>query len=223
LLGAAGYRVRSFSSAEAFLAAREPETPGCLLLNIFLPGMSGIELQHSLVDSPCALPIVFLTGNGDVQTCVQAMKAGAVDFLTKPIDHERLFGAVERALQCDEVWRRERAVRSVIQRRFESLTCREQQVMEQIIRGRSNKQIAAVLDICEKTVKVHRGRVMSKMAVRSVPELIYLGARIGVAFEPGLCSETIGLTDLGPRMKMLHSTMGHVRRLEKFTEWRACG
>jgi FixJ family two-component response regulator len=222
LLTAADYRVRSFESAERFLEDHDATVPGCLLLAMCLPGLSGLELQRLIVDSPTARPIVFLAGNDDIQGCVLAMKAGAVDVLTKPIYSVRLFGALERAIRCDGVQRGDRAVRGAIQRRFESLTRREQQVMEQIIGGRLNRQIAADLDIGEKTVKVHRGRVMSKMAVRSIPELIHLGARIGVAFEPELCSDTIGLNVLGPRMKMLHSTMRHVRRLEKITEWQTC-
>jgi FixJ family two-component response regulator len=181
LLVAASYRVRAFESAEGFLAERDLEAPGCLVLDVCLPGLDGMELQRSLLDSACPRPIVFLTGRSDIQTSVTAMKAGAVDFLTKPIESERLIAAVDKALRCDAERRQEFAIRSAIQHRFDKLTSREKQVMDQIIRGRLNKVIAAELGIGEKTVKVHRARLMEKMGVRSVAELVPLAARIGVA------------------------------------------
>jgi FixJ family two-component response regulator len=193
LLSAAGYSVRAFESAERFLEEQDAETPGCLLLDVCLPGLSGLELQRALVGSSCARPTVFLTGKGEIQTSVHAMKAGAVDFLTKPIDDERLFAAIEQAVQRDLGQRRQRAIRVAAQQRFQRLTRREQQVMAQVIRGRLNKQIAADLGIGEKTVKVHRGRVMLKMSVRSVPELVQLGACVGVPIEPALCDSAVGL------------------------------
>lgn len=186
LLVAAGYQVRSFESAERFLEEQDSEDPGCLLLDICLPGLSGLELQGALASFPVARPIVFLTGAGDIQAGVQAMKAGAVDFLTKPIDDERLITAVEQALRRDAEKRQERAVRSVIHQRYKTLTRRERQIMTHVIRGRLNKQIAVEIGIGEKTVKHHRERVMAKMGVRSVAELVQLGARVGVAIEPVL-------------------------------------
>jgi FixJ family two-component response regulator len=186
LLITSGYRVRSFESAEIFLAQQDPAVPGCLLLDVCLPGLSGMELQRSLIASPRARPIVFLTGRSDIQIGVDAMKAGAVDFLTKPIDGKLLVAAIDQALRLDAERRLESAIRTTIQRRFDALTPRERQVMEQVIRGRLNKQIAADLGAGEKTIKVHRGRVMSKMQVRSVPELVRLGAWIGIALEAAL-------------------------------------
>lgn len=180
LLGTMGHAVRTFESAERYLEAQEPEVPGCLLLDINMPGMSGLELQRSLAGSPHARPIVFMTGVGDIQTSVQAMKVGAVDFLTKPVGAERLRVAVEQAMQRDAEQRRQKAINSLVQKRFGILTPRERQVMAHIIQGRLNKQIAAELGTGEKTVKVHRARVMSKMGVRSVPELVLLGARIEI-------------------------------------------
>jgi len=180
VLGAAGYQVRAFESAERFLEEQDGETPGCLLLDVCMPGMSGLEVQRSLVGSTRGRPIVFLTGHGDIQTSVHAMKEGAVDFLTKPIDDTRLFAAVDQALRLDEEARRERAVRGKIEKRLSALTPRERQVMEHVISGRLNKQIAADLGIGEKTVKVHRARVMSKMEVRSVAELVQLATKVGV-------------------------------------------
>ena len=188
LLAAAGYRVRAFESAACFLQEHDAEAPGCLLLDVCMPGLSGLELQHSLVGSPGARPIVFLTGRGDVQTSVHAMKEGAVDFLTKPVDDQELFAAVDQALKRDAEPRLERAIRDTIQRRLAMLTPRERQVMAHVIRGRLNKQIAADLGTGEKTVKVHRARVMSKMVARSVAELVQLAARVGVGVEPALGS-----------------------------------
>jgi|SRR5277367_2005442 len=193
VLSAAGYLVRSFESAERFLAEQDAEAPGCLLLDICMPGLSGLELQRALVDSRHARPIVFLTGMGDIESSVHAMKEGAVDFLTKPIDDERLFAAVELALQRDAEDRLGWAIRTKIQERLETLTPRERQVMTYVIRGRLNKQIAAGLGTGEKTVKVHRARVMSKMGARSVAELVQLGARVGVAIEPALGAGTDAL------------------------------
>jgi len=177
LLGAAGYQVCTFESAERFLKEQDTDAPGCLVLDVYLPGLSGLDLQRLLGEMPSALPIVFLSGTSDIQISVHAMKAGAVDFLTKPIEDQRLLAAVEQALRRDAEQRRDRAIRDVIQQRMKELTPRERQVMEQVIRGRLNKQIAVDLGIHEKTVKVHRARVMPKMGVRSVAELVQLTAR----------------------------------------------
>jgi FixJ family two-component response regulator len=184
LLTAAGYHARAFESAECFLNEQDAEAPGCLLLDVCMPDLNGLELQRTLTCSRFPRPIVFLTGMGDVQTSVEAMKEGAIDFLTKPVDDVKLFAAVERALRRDEEQRQERSIRNTIQQRLEILTPRELQVMGQVIRGRLNKQIAADLGTGEKTVKVHRARVMSKMMARSVAELVQLGARVGVSIQP---------------------------------------
>jgi len=186
LLTAAGYQVRSFETAERFIEEQDAEAPGCLLLDVCLPGLSGLELQAALAGSPRARPIVFMTGTGDIKAGVQAIKAGAVDFLTKPVDESRLIAAVEEALRCDAEQRQERALRCMIQQRLETLTPRERQVMTRVIHGQFNRQIAAEIGTGEKTVKVHRGRVMSKMGAGSVAELVQLAARIGVAIEPNL-------------------------------------
>jgi FixJ family two-component response regulator len=184
LLVSAGYSVRLFESAESYLEQRDAETPGCLLLDVSMPGFSGLELQRALVDSVFARPIVFLTGRGDVEASVHAMKAGAIDFLTKPIDSVRLFTAVDHALRRDVEERRRRAMQRIIEQRLAVLTPRERQVMEQVVFGRLNKQIAAQLGTGEKTVKVHRARVMIKMGARSVAELVQLAAHVGIAMDP---------------------------------------
>ena len=186
LLAIAGYHVRAFESAERFLVDQDADTPGCLLLDVCLRGISGLELQHALAGSPRARPIVFLSGQGNIATAVHAMKAGAIDFLEKPIDDQRLFAAIEQALRLDAQRRLDQTVRRTILERFATMTPREQEVMMHVVRGQLNRQIAAELGIGEKTVKVHRGRVTTKMRVRSVPELMHLGARLGVKSEPVL-------------------------------------
>lgn len=171
-LAAAGYQVRSFVSAERFLAKPDVEIPGCLLLDVDLPGLGGLELQRALAGSPSTRPIVFLTERSDINTSVQAMKAGAIDFLTTPIDEQRLLLALDKACRRDAEQRQERAIRNIIQQRLETLTRRERQVMSHLIRGRLNREIAVDLGAGEKTIKVHRGRVMSKMRAGSVAELV---------------------------------------------------
>ena len=180
MLDVANYQVRAFESAERYLEEQDCEVPGCLLLDIGLPGMSGIDLQRALVGSMDARPIVFLTGQGDIKSSVQAMKLGAVDFLTKPVDEARLFAAVDQAIRLDMAARKDRAICESIQQRLQVLTRRERQVMAGVVRGQLNKQIAANLGAGEKVVKIHRGRVMKKMEVRSVAELVHLALRIGV-------------------------------------------
>jgi FixJ family two-component response regulator len=192
LLAAAGYPLRAFESAESFLEQHDVDVPGCLLLDIGLPGLSGTELQRALAGSANPLPIVFLTGAGDIQTGVHAMKEGAVDFLTKPIDCARLFAAVDQAFQCDAEQRVQVKILRAIHQRLDTLTPREREVLTYVVQGHLNKQIAAEMGTGEKTIKVHRARMMSKMAVRSVPELVQLAARVGVKIEP-----TLGLGSRG--------------------------
>jgi FixJ family two-component response regulator len=190
LLTAADYRFRLFESAEHYLEEQDGAEPGCLLLDIGLPGLSGTELQRSLFGSASARPIVFMTGMGDIQASVNAMKSGAVDFLTKPIDSQRLFAAIKEALRRDAAQRLDRALRHGIQQRFGQLTRREREVMARIAWGRLNKQIAWEFRIGEKTVKVHRARVMHKMGVRSVPDLVRVAELVGIAIEPMACAES---------------------------------
>jgi FixJ family two-component response regulator len=184
LLAAEGYRVLKFESAEGFLAEQKPELPGCLLVDVCLPGLNGLQLQYALKSRPCPRPIVFLADRCDVQTSVSAMKAGAVDFLMKPTEAKILLAAIHRAVWCDADQRSRFALRTTIQQRFDALTPRERQVMKHVIGGKLNKQIAADLGTGEQNVKMHRARVMSKMRARSVPELVQLGTLVGVLIEP---------------------------------------
>jgi len=184
LVAAAGHRVQAFESAARFLAAQDKDTPGCLLLDASLPGSSGIELHSVLDGSPSARPIIVLSGRADIRASVEAMKAGAVDFLTKPIDGARLLPAIEQALRCDAELRRKRAIRDAIEKRLKKLTPREREVMAHVIRGRLNRQIATDLSTVVGTVKIHRGRVMSKLRVRSVAELVRLAVYGGMAIDP---------------------------------------
>ena len=180
LVKAAGYAVETFASATEYLARPRPEEPCCLLLDVRMPGLSGLELQEALTRTGRRVSIVFISGHGDVPGSVKAMKSGAVDFLTKPVDDRELLGAIERAVVKALQDRREQAVTTDVHDRIKTLTPREAQVFALVVTGRLNKEIAADLGIGEKTVKVHRGRVMEKMRAGSVAELVRLADQGGV-------------------------------------------
>jgi FixJ family two-component response regulator len=184
LVRAAGLAVETFPSAGDFLARSLPDLPGCLVLDLHLPGVDGLELQELLSRSGRDLPVVFLTGYGDVPTTARAMKAGAVDFLEKPFRGDNLLDAIGRALERDRRQRAARAGRAAVQRRLDALTPREREVLALVVAGLINKQIAAELGTGEKTVKVHRGRVMEKMGAGSVAELVRLAAQVGIRGAP---------------------------------------
>jgi FixJ family two-component response regulator len=179
LLRAHGRVARGFASADEFLAASPAEAPGCLILDVSMPGTDGLGLQRRLVEAGRDVPIVFLTGQGTVPGSVQAMKAGAVDFLTKPVGQDALLRAVDAALEKDATRRRDAAERAAVQARIATLTPREREVMALVVAGKVNKQIAALLGTVEKTIKVHRARVMQKLGVRSVADLVRLAGRAG--------------------------------------------
>ena len=172
LVRGAGYEVREFNSAREFLVAHEPEPPGCLLLDLSMPDVDGLQLQQNLVAAGCLRPIVFLTANGDIHNTVRAMKAGAVNFLTKPVDRDELVAALAEALARDAAGRAAWETRNTIIGRIATLTPRERQVFEKVVAGRLNKQIAAELGTVEKTIKVHRARVMQKLHATSLIQLI---------------------------------------------------
>ena len=179
LFRASGVLVKPFSSAADFLAQRPPEAAGCVVADLQMPGMSGIELQEALAKSKNPLPIVFLTGQGDIPTSVKAMRHGAEDFLTKRAPKEDLLAAVKRALDRDARDRDERKRRHELRARFDQLTPREQEVLGHVLRGQLNKQIAADLSIDERSVKRHRTSLMRKLEVQSVAELTQLAVEAG--------------------------------------------
>lgn len=174
LLNFRGFRTREFASAEAFLETWKPEWRGCLLLDLRMTGMDGLALQQMLIDQGSRLPIVFLTGHGDIAQARTALKAGAVDFLEKPVDHESLFASVDEALRKDTQQRAEEQRLADLEGRLGRLSERERQVMERVVAGRHNREIAAELEISPRTVEVFKARMMEKMQARSVPELVKL-------------------------------------------------
>jgi len=186
LLGSAGLSAATFTSAHQFLKQYDRTAPGCLVLDLAMPGLSGLELQRVLEQQASPLPIVFLTGRGDIAKSVQAMKHGAADFLTKPVDDTELIAAIQEALAKDRAMRRVRVERELVAKRLDALIERERQVLELIVAGRLNKQIAAALGTVEKTVKFHRANLMRKMGVRVVADLVKLAERGGVGSTPGV-------------------------------------
>jgi FixJ family two-component response regulator len=180
LLGAAGYKVRAFASAREFLSSHDPAVPGCALLDVRMADLDGLSLQNALASECQPRPIIFVTACDDAHTGVRAMKAGAVDYLVKPVDAPELLSAVRAAIDIDRHAREECSQTAGIRQCYDSLTPREKQVMWHVARGRLNKQIAFDLDIVEKTVKVHRSRVMQKMQARSVAALVQMAGRMGL-------------------------------------------
>jgi len=178
LIGAAGFEARGYASAGDFLLQPPAEGPGCLLLDLRMPGPSGLDLQAALQRQGIDLPVVFMTGYGDVASSVRAMKAGAVDFLTKPVERDALFDALHRALARDSAQRLVGAEAQALRARFESLRPREREVFDRIVAGRLNKQIADELGISERTVKMERAQVMAKLGVGSAAELGRLAERL---------------------------------------------
>jgi len=186
LLNSAGFTVRTFGSAAEFVQGQRPDVPACLILDVELPDISGLDLQTELAKSGIEMPIVFLTGHGDIPMSVRAMKAGAVEFLTKPFGKQELLDAIKEALLRDGEVRRQRSESFELQNRFETLTPRERQVMALVVTGRLNKQVAGELGTTEVTIKVHRGRVMSKMGAGSLAELVRMAAQLKISPETGV-------------------------------------
>jgi FixJ family two-component response regulator len=181
LLRSVGLTVQSFGSTQEFLQGERLDAPGCLVLDVRLPGRSGLDLQRELADSGIHLPIVFITGHGDIPMSVRAIKAGALEFLTKPFHDQELLDAIQLGIERDRARRRDAAAIAGLRERLDSLTRREREIMALVVTGRMNKQIAADLAVSEITVKVHRGHVMRKMRARSLAELVRMADRLGVS------------------------------------------
>jgi len=180
LIRSAGLQVETFASAQEFLARPGADAPSCLVLDLQLPGLSGLDLQKRMAEVGMEIPIVFLTGHGNIPASVQAMKAGAVEFLTKPFDEQYLLKAIQEAIERDRRSRQHHAEIRELQERYESLTAREQEVMRQVVSGLLNKQIAAELNITEYTVKIHRGRAMRKMRAQSLADLVRMADHLAI-------------------------------------------
>lgn len=180
LLRQSEWDVHTFESAESFLARPHRSGPACLVLDVNLPGIDGLELQRRQSNSAHALPIVFLTGRGDIPMSVQAIKAGAIDFLTKPVETATLIRAIRTAFDQAAAQRVAQEATSQLRQRFEALTPREREVLSALAAGRLNKQIAADLGIVEQTVKFHRARIMERMKAKTVAELMHIAARLGI-------------------------------------------
>jgi FixJ family two-component response regulator len=178
LLASVGLRVETFPTAQDFLESRRLDAPVCLVLDVQLPGLSGLDLQHELIQRGISIPIVFLSGHGDIPTSVQAIKAGAVEFLTKPVQDHQLLDAIRRAMVADQLERPRRAELADLRRRYGSLTPREREVMTLVVSGLLNKQAAARIGTSEVTVKIHRGHIMRKMRADSVADLVRMTERL---------------------------------------------
>jgi FixJ family two-component response regulator len=180
LIRSIGLRVELYSSAQEFLESNRPDMPSCLVLDVRLPGLSGLELQKRTIEAGIEIPIIFITGYGDIPMTVNAMKAGAVEFLVKPFRDQDLLDAIQKALEHDHKARDQRAAQEALRRRFASLTPREREVMARVVAGLLNKQVGVELGMSETTVKIHRHQVMEKMRAGSLPELVRMADRLGI-------------------------------------------
>jgi len=180
LIRSVGLRVETFGTAQEFLRSTRPDAPACVVLDVRLPGLSGLDLQHELTTHGINLPIIFITGHGDIPMSVRAMKAGALEFLTKPFRDQDLLDAIQQALERDRSARQQRSETAELRERFDSLTSREREVMGLVVSGLLNKQIAGELGTSEVTIKIHRSQVMKKMGAGSLAELVRMTEKLGI-------------------------------------------
>jgi FixJ family two-component response regulator len=180
LIRSVGLRVELFASAQEFLGAQHPDAPTCLVLDVRMPGLSGLDLQKQASEAGLEIPIIFITGHGDIPMTVRAMKAGAIEFLSKPFRDQDLLDAIQQALERSRKAREQQSVTKELRRRFASLTSRQREVMERVVAGLINKETGAELGISEKTVKIQRHQVMEKMGARSLPELVRMADSLGI-------------------------------------------
>lgn len=183
LLRSVGVAVRTHGSVDSFLAEGAPTGPGCLVLDVRMPGQSGLDLQDSLARAGIKAPVIFITGYGDIPMSVRAMKGGAVEFLSKPFRDQELLDAIQHAIEIDRARWRRKAQFDAVRENFDGLTPREKEVLTRVITGRLNKQIANEMGVSEITVKIHRGQVMRKMNARSLPDLVRMADRLGLTPE----------------------------------------
>ena len=180
LIRSVGLRVETFGTAQEFLKSARPDAPGCVVLDVRLPGLSGLDLQRELAANGINLPVIFITGHGDIPMSVRAMKAGALEFLTKPFRDQDLLDAIQQALERDRGARQQRLETAELRERFDSLTAREREVMGLVVSGLLNKQIAGELGTSEVTIKIHRSQVMKKMGAGSLAELVRMTEKLGI-------------------------------------------